>query len=227
MVIFKWFNSNEPIYKIGKTIDFNKRISGYDKGTETILLLFVKDCDSFERIMIDLFNKKFTKMNDYGNEYFRGDVSQMISFIMDKFYECSMCYSLENIEEQKPKIIEAHDELFIQKRNLLLKIMNKVNEKNFDNFRNNYHLVANRIKTEIHNNECIQLLNDIYNAVQGYQYYYNPFNAKNISSHVPKKMGDYFERNNPNLLFRITYNYLNVPSEDSKKIYNLFKSIIS
>ena len=66
---------------------------------------------------------------------------------------------------------------------------------------------------------------DVYR--QGDSLIFNPFNAKNISSHVPKKMGDYFERNNPNLLFRITYNYLNVPSEDSKKIYNLFKSIIS
>lgn len=218
-------NSNESVYKIGKTIDFNKRITGYDKGTETILLLFVKDCDTFERTIIDLFNVKFTKMTDYGSEYYKGDVSQMISFIMEKFYECNMCYSLENIEEQKSKTIESHDELFIQKRNALLKILNKVNEKTIEKFRNDFMLVKYSTQNSITNNECRIAFNDLCNAIEGYSYYYHPLN-KHQAPYMPKKMGDYFEHNNPNLLFSITYNYLNNPSEDAKKIHNLLKSII-
>ena len=96
--LFLYFNQyaihlsikNPCVYKIGKTQDFNKRLSGYDKGSEPILVLFVKNCDTFERTLLELFNLQFRKRDDYGNEYFEGDVSQMIQLIMEKFNELNM-----------------------------------------------------------------------------------------------------------------------------------------
>ena len=85
-------NSNEPVYKIGKTTDFSKRIAEYDEGSEPILLLYVKDCDTFEKTLINLFNLQFVKRADYGNEYFEGKVSLMISAIMEEFVMSNMCY---------------------------------------------------------------------------------------------------------------------------------------
>ena len=63
-------NINEPVYKIGKTNDFSKRISGYAKGSEPILMLYVNNSDIFEKLIIEMFNINFIKRTDYGNEYF-------------------------------------------------------------------------------------------------------------------------------------------------------------
>ena len=67
-------NINEPVYKIGKTTDFSKRISGYDKGSEPILMLYVNNSNIFEKLIIETFKIHFIKRTDYGNEYFEGNV---------------------------------------------------------------------------------------------------------------------------------------------------------
>ena len=100
-------NINEPVYKIGKTNDFSKRISGYDKGSKPILILHVNNCDIFEKLIIETFKIHFIKRTDYGNEYFEGNVSDMIGIIMDKFKELNMCYNIEQLNkelEQKEKL---------------------------------------------------------------------------------------------------------------------------
>ena len=98
-------NINEPVYKIGKTNDFSKRISGYDKGSIPILMLYVNNCDIFEKLIIEIFNTNFIKRTDYGNEYFEGNVSDMIGIIMDNFKELNMCY---NIEQEEQKQVETN-----------------------------------------------------------------------------------------------------------------------
>ena len=45
-----------------------------------------------------MFNTNFIKRADYGNEYFEGNVSDMICIIMDKFKELNMCYNVEQEE---------------------------------------------------------------------------------------------------------------------------------
>ena len=49
-------NIKEPVYKIGKTKDFNKRLSGYDKGNNPILMLYVNNSDIFEKLIIEMLN---------------------------------------------------------------------------------------------------------------------------------------------------------------------------
>jgi hypothetical protein len=100
-------NINESVYKIGKTNDFSKRISGYDKGSIPILIIYVNNSDIFEKLIIETFKIYFIKRTDYGNEYFEGNVSDMICIIMDKFKELNMCYNIEQLNkelEQKEKL---------------------------------------------------------------------------------------------------------------------------
>jgi hypothetical protein len=98
-------NIKEPVYKIGKTNDFSKRISGYDKGSIPILIIYVNNSDIFEKLIIETFKIYFIKRTDYGNEYFEGNVSDMIGIIMDKFKELNMCY---NIEQEEQKQVETN-----------------------------------------------------------------------------------------------------------------------
>jgi len=69
---------NEATYKIGKTIrDPHKRLAEYAKGSELILVVKVDDCHSMETSLIKLFDIRFVKRTEYGNEYYSGDVERM------------------------------------------------------------------------------------------------------------------------------------------------------
>jgi hypothetical protein len=214
-------NIKEPVYKIGKTADFSKRISGYDKGSEPILMLYVNNCDIFEKRIIEIFNTNFIKRSDYGNEYFEGNVSDMIGIIMDNFKELNMCY---NIEQEQTKQVETNvtnnQELFIKKRNLLQKLLNKICEKNINKFSNDFMQVTNNS----HNHECVNMRCNIQNAISNYNA--NIMNFKqNPNIIFYKKFGDYLQ-NRSNVLFEITHNHLNSNNNDAKNFYNVFKSIV-
>ena len=133
-------NANESVYKLGKTTNFSKRIFGYDKGSDTVLVLSV--CDAFERTLLAEFIRQpeFTRRTDYGNEYFEGEVSAMISVIMEQFSANNMCYSVATIPNNTNAntLINNRDPRFIKKRNDLIKILNKVNKQNMDLFYNSY-----------------------------------------------------------------------------------------
>jgi len=127
-------NINEPVYKIGKTNDFSKRISGYDKGSIPILIIYVNNSDIFEKLIIETFKIYFIKRADYGNEYFEGNVSDMIGIIMDKFKELNMCYNIEQLNqelEQKEKLKQELKQKLEQelKQKLELKLKQKLEQK--------------------------------------------------------------------------------------------------
>jgi hypothetical protein len=210
-------NINENVYKIGKTNDFAKRVSGYDKGSKPIMVLYVKNCDIFEKSLIEIFNVKFVKRCDYGNEYFEGDLSKMIEIIMEKFQELNMCYS--NTEEEE-YIEKNNQEIFVKKRNLLQKTLNKINENNINKFALDFMQVTNNL----HNSECVNMRCNIQNAISNYNA--NLMNSKlNTNIIVNKKFGDYLQ-NNTNHLFEITYNHLNSTNDETKNFYYLFKNIV-
>jgi hypothetical protein len=75
-------NAQEPVFKLGKTIDFSKRVGGYDKGSNPILSLYVKECDETEKRLIKLFKTNFKHRPDYGREYFEGNVDAMVMCIV-------------------------------------------------------------------------------------------------------------------------------------------------
>ena len=74
--------TKEKIYKLGKTKQqHTKRFAQYPKDSILLNQIVCDDCDKIERILINLFNEKFKKRKDIGNEYFEGDYKYMIDLI--------------------------------------------------------------------------------------------------------------------------------------------------
>ena len=97
----EFVNSKEPVYKIGKTKQQNqKRFSSYPKGSILIQQFYCYDCDNIEKQIITLFNTKYKKRIDIGNEYYEGNFKQMI-------IDIHKIIDLETeIENDKTKIIK-------------------------------------------------------------------------------------------------------------------------
>ena len=80
----EFINSNLPVYKIGKTKQTNNlRFNSYPKGSKLLYQSCCKDCDECERRIISLFNTKYKKRQDFGNEYYEGEYRSMILDIVD------------------------------------------------------------------------------------------------------------------------------------------------
>ena len=79
----EFINLNEPVYKIGKTINPKSRFCSYPKGSEILFISLVSDCHQIEKDIIETFNDKFVHRNDIGKEYFQGDDMEMIQEIME------------------------------------------------------------------------------------------------------------------------------------------------
>ena len=69
---------DEPVYKIGKTYDIEQRFKQYPKGSE--LLKSIKVCERHvaEKVLLREFSSKFTNREEFGNEYFEGDLQEML-----------------------------------------------------------------------------------------------------------------------------------------------------
>ena len=80
---------NEPTHKIGKTTQpFNKRFGQYPNGSVVKIVKPVNNCHQCEKVIIKIFDKKFTKMNYYGNEYYQGnylDMEKEFLYIIDNY----------------------------------------------------------------------------------------------------------------------------------------------
>jgi uncharacterized Zn-finger protein len=75
-------NNKQEIYKIGKTKQYNfRRFNDYPKDSLLILHILCDNCDISEKKLIELFNTKYIKRTDIGNEYFEGNYKNMISDI--------------------------------------------------------------------------------------------------------------------------------------------------
>lgn len=74
----EFIHSNQPIYKIGKTINPKSRLSSYPNGSRVYLIQLVEDCNETEKKMIELFDEKFENKAEIGREYYSGEIRQMI-----------------------------------------------------------------------------------------------------------------------------------------------------
>ena len=75
-------NNKQEIYKIGKTKQYNfRRFNDYPKDSLLILHVLCNNCDTLEKKLIELFNTKYIKRNDIGNEYFEGNYKNMLTDI--------------------------------------------------------------------------------------------------------------------------------------------------
>jgi hypothetical protein len=78
--IIKTPDTPMSVYKIGKTThsDPNKRFCQYPKGVIVKYTIAVSDADSFEDYMMRQFKVQFERKMEYGMEYYKGDIIQMI-----------------------------------------------------------------------------------------------------------------------------------------------------
>jgi hypothetical protein len=99
----EFINTNQSIYKIGKTKCENlSRFCQYPKGSLLILqTLCYEDCDNVEKKIISLFISKYIQRTDIGREYFEGNVEEMENdiFLLSKNKENTTKY-------KKPVIVE-------------------------------------------------------------------------------------------------------------------------
>ena len=161
-------NVNENVYKIGKTQDFNKRLNGYDKGSIPLLVLHVNECDQTEQKLIQIFTSKFKRRTDYGNEYFEGDVKEMLVTIVSNV---NTVVSLPCIQDNTNNIIKHKTQL--------LKMLNKVNSTNINMFRNNISMNPNEYSTN-------QFYYTLQNNISNY--------TIELTRNNKVKLGDYLER---------------------------------
>jgi hypothetical protein len=76
---------NEQVYKIGRTNQqFLTRMNGYPKGSQVVFMSLVSNCYTLEETIKKIFTQKFIKRKDIGNEYFEGDVNEMLKIIREQ-----------------------------------------------------------------------------------------------------------------------------------------------
>lgn len=74
--------TGKNIYKIGKSKQPNLcRVNNYPKFSVLIMQTLCIDCDILEKQIIKLFNEKYKKQKDYGNEYYEGNLVSMVADI--------------------------------------------------------------------------------------------------------------------------------------------------
>jgi hypothetical protein len=128
-------NIYEPVYKVGRTYSFEKRIGGYDKGSRPLFLLFVQDEFAFERVMLMEMKRKYKQRLDYGVEFFEGDCTEMMLDIVRLFesMKIPMQYNRgfvladvkEEEEEEEKQILRGAQNSLRQENVFLLKQMMK------------------------------------------------------------------------------------------------------
>jgi hypothetical protein len=123
---------SEPVYKIGRTKQYDKRINQYPKDSELILLIKVIDCVLIETKLIKLFKNKFKQRIEFGREYFEGDQDLMIETIIN---EKKTFVIPDKIDEENKKL-ESRNKKMEEKRIVIEKIekmkLEKIEKKKQD-----------------------------------------------------------------------------------------------
>jgi hypothetical protein len=75
----EFMNKKENTYKIGRTKqEMIDRLKGYPKGSKVIKFEPVKNTIMIEKELIKVFKEKYIQRVEYGNEYFSGEIAEMI-----------------------------------------------------------------------------------------------------------------------------------------------------
>ena len=83
----EFVNSGINIYKIGKTLDLEKRMSKYPKGSHLYFNVLSDDIDKDEREILNIFRHEFVQRKDIGLEYFEGEHKLMLKQLFSKLTE--------------------------------------------------------------------------------------------------------------------------------------------
>ena len=119
----EFINSNEDIYKIGKTQNvccrkINSRFCGYSKDSCIKIIMHVLNANEVELKLINIFDELFEKQPSLGNEYYKGDCNKMILEICKN--------TNQNIQDNTDQKIEQSD---IEIKRLFSNIYNELSNK--------------------------------------------------------------------------------------------------
>jgi hypothetical protein len=105
-------NINLPIYKFGRSHNLDKRVKQYPTGSKIMFQIYCSDSILCEKNLIELFTNLFIRKKNYGNEYFEGDIDEMIFTIIKYLYGDKFCKKMNtklpiyNIEPVK-KVVKV------------------------------------------------------------------------------------------------------------------------
>jgi hypothetical protein len=108
----EFIKTNEPIYKIGRSLQENlKRIQSYPNGSKLLLQSICEDCTDSEKELIKLFKLNFIHRNDIGNEYFEGNCYKMIQimteYLITTFTQKNLFDIVHNVEDKSDENTES------------------------------------------------------------------------------------------------------------------------
>ena len=108
----EFFNSKQPVYKIGRTKKHNlTRFSQYTLGSVLLFQSSCRDCYKLEREIITLFKQKYIHKHLIGRESFEGDADEMIQDLCDiiKYERKTSVLIVDNIESTQEVVVEEND----------------------------------------------------------------------------------------------------------------------
>ena len=108
----EFFNSKQPVYKIGRTKKLNlTRFSQYTLGSVLLFQSSCRDCYKLEREIITLFKQKYIHKHLIGRESFEGNVDEMVRDLCDivKYERETPVLIVNNIESTQEVVVEEND----------------------------------------------------------------------------------------------------------------------
>ena len=175
----EFIKTNEKIYKIGYTKQKKgKRFANYPKNSKILYYSIVINVKKIERMIIDIFKKKFLQQLDIGIEYFKGNSDIMINtvnliiklfYLNNDYYENNNILRFNNIllnnkinfnnNNEYILLLESDDKYKIE----YIKIDNN---EIFKKFKNNEIIYFNNISVNIKN----FIINNLYFIKDSYLY---------------------------------------------------------
>lgn len=73
--------TGENVYKLGRTNNLKLRFDKYCKGGLQKLTYPCNNAKEIERELIKQFNQEFKRRQDYGKEYYQGDLQKMVKIV--------------------------------------------------------------------------------------------------------------------------------------------------
>jgi len=202
----EFIKTNENIYKIGRSKQENtKRFLQYPKGSELIIQARCIDCIKTEKIIIDLFKKKFIHRRDIGNEYFEGNNIIMQIIIHDLLLnDLNHVNKKENISIENESHLETAIKMNKNKKTI---VINTYEE--FIKYNNIHKIIIKNNKGDGYikfNNELWE--NIIHNLCDKNLFYYIKHNQTNTYTDAHGNVID-IEYENDNILVDVTKKCVN------------------
>ncbi len=179
------------IFKLGRTWDVFNRFKQYSKNSVLLLLLRVKDGYHVEYDLLNAFNKYFINVKDCGNEYFYGNVIDMINIV--KKYTNQFNQIIEEKDEEIRNNYKNHIIFKFNNEDHMDECLNKIIHNNIEIAKRSLNEIndAKDINLEIEYNVCeyekkktIKLFNNVMewkycNFIVKKIYFNNTLNNKN------------------------------------------------